>query len=263
MPRLWVGLLLAVAAQTACASQDEKPARPTDGETPAINRAKAAAGRVNDSVSINDGVREEPVIFGYLIGARFYPLLLLDARGFDSEHAARTRLTDRNVQALTNPAPVLQLALAGREARDLANPAHVMPLVAETTYVDPYVDDRPGKFGAVAPLSPGLVVFAYLGPEIGPVDFRSDTAVARSFYRSFSRDYWGRQFFDNVSLDGPLQAVADSSKVRPYGMTDADGDGNPELWLTYQLMYGEIGAMVWENTPQGWRMLGYHCFRCD
>jgi hypothetical protein len=164
---------------------------------------------------------------------------------------------------LTNPDEALQAVLVGRELRALANAAHVMEILAETTYVDPYVEERPGKFGAVTALGPGVVVFAYLSPSPEAVDFRSDTIAVRSFYRFFSRDRWGANFLDEVSLDAPLQTIADSSNVRAYGLTDADRDGNPELWLTYQLMYGEIGAMVWERAPAGWHMLAYHCFSCD
>lgn len=237
-PSRW--LLWAVAVAGACAPQDEKPASSTATPT------------------------NETAVVGYLFGARFYPLVFWDAAGFDSERAARIEEEGREPFELTNPDAMMQLRFAGHEVRELARPDRVFQLIAESSYVDRYNEDRPGKYGSVAtPLPRGVVVFAYLGPTREGIEVRSDTAGVRSFYQSFARDGWGRHFFESVSPHAPLQTIADSSRIRPHGLTDLDGDGRAELWLTYQLVHGEIGAMVWEQTAQGWQMLAYHCFQCD
>ena len=89
------------------------------------------------------------------------------------------------------------------------------------------------------------------------------TCIESSFYRVFAQDRWGRQFFDTSDLDGPLPEITAESKVRTHGVTDVDRDGRLEIWVTYRLVWGEVGAMGWEETGTGWTRFAIHCFDCD
>ena len=182
-------------------------------------------------------------IMGYVGGGTFHPLVL-----FEGGQLVRVEVADLQLEEL----------LAYRVNGDTTS----IQLGQQERYVDRYTDEN-GIFAHVAIAATGYPFFAYTGAGAGVLVFRPDTAATRSFYRVFAQDPWGRQFFGTSDLDGPLPEITAESKVRTHGVTDVDRDGRLEIWVTYRLMWGEVGAMGWEETGTGWTRFAIHCFDCD
>lgn len=88
--------------------------------------------------------------------------------------------------------------------------------------------------------------------------------LAAAFYRFFRNDDWGRRFTWPDSHQATVDVLARTWGVLLHAETDLDTDNRRELWMSYGLMYGETGAMVYElRDDGGWESVANHCFKCD
>jgi hypothetical protein len=92
-------------------------------------------------------------------------------------------------------------------------------------------------------------------------------AIVRSFYEFFSHDKWGKHFFTTSPgvLSKSVEAIGKTIKVAPLYVTDLDKNGQRELWMTAELMYGETEYVVYEQIPgePKWRLVSTLCPGCD
>jgi hypothetical protein len=185
----------------------------------------------------------DPSMIGYVRDGAFHPLMAWDGGSLLTEH-------------------IVERPLGGRLGYVIDESRSDFVLDENVDYIDPYTEE-PGRFANVMGRPAGPVVFAHVGGEPQEISLRADSTLAHSFYRAFAKDRWGSRLLRNADLETSLSEIALASNVITYGTTDLDADGHPEIWVTYQLMYGEIGAMLWEEGPQGWARLVNHCYICD
>lgn len=90
--------------------------------------------------------------------------------------------------------------------------------------------------------------------------------ILNSFYSFFAKDKWGKHFIPTDLLKKSTAEIAAKSEVHIHHLTDLNKNGLPELWITYRLMHGEIGHMVYEQGSKkatDWKMLTNGCIGCD
>ena len=83
-----------------------------------------------------------------------------------------------------------------------------------------------------------------------------------NFYQYFKNDKWGRNFYEKIKKP---KTISDFEKtgIKIILITDINMDKNIELWITYRLMYGEIGRMIYEKKDNNWKMILWRCHSCD
>lgn len=192
-------------------------------------------------------LQEESRIVGYVRSGHFHPLIVRDSVGITPANSSELNLLGRLVNAFES---------GGQSAA----------LTRQEDYVDPFTDVA-GRFGLVEDSVPERGHFYYLNGSTGellPTDGGNDPAAV-SFYRFFASDQWGRRFIEQEWLTLPAEEIARRSDVVVHFVTDLDRDGQQEVWITYRLKYGEVGALVYEETgvQDRWVLLVDHCYVCD
>jgi hypothetical protein len=91
----------------------------------------------------------------------------------------------------------------------------------------------------------------------------NDNNLTKRFYKYFSKTKWGQHFISGNLLQKDVTAIENNSGVIIHHITDIDSNGHFELWITYKLKYGEIGAMVYENENNTWNEISNKCINCD
>ncbi len=88
---------------------------------------------------------------------------------------------------------------------------------------------------------------------------------AKSFYKYFSNDNWGKHFVTSDLLKKSTTEIANKSGVQIHYVTDLNKNKRPELWITFKLMHGEIGYAVYEadEKENNWVSLVNQCPGCD
>lgn len=181
---------------------------------------------------------------GYLQDGRFFPLIVTTPSSFASASSTTTITgTLRNAFRATKESYVVRSA---------------------KQYEDAFTDEW-WVYGELPTNVSKREEFYTLGARVPGsfADRKTDTVM--SFYRFFANDKWGRHLIDNrdwLKL-GPSK-IAENSNVRAHYVTDLDTDGLREIWLTYVLMYGEVGRMIFEESGGGqWKQVVNHCYSCD
>jgi len=188
-----------------------------------------------------------PSVFGYVQEGQFHPLLVLAGAQF-AKYDAKTSLVGTLRNAFDPKGPELHVE------KDLE---------FDDLDADPPAKGRLGEVPGRSyrklffELSPGPVPRPAVAPSL---------EQKRSFLRFFAKkDDWGGQFAEGAKPGGEVAKIEQRGNVQILYATDLDGDGKTELWITYRLMYGEIGRMVWEQTDKNgeWVELANHCSSCD
>lgn len=140
-----------------------------------------------------------------------------------------------------------------------------IPLSDPIKYTDVYTEE-PGYYSKASLFIFGTRGNYYANLEKPLIDlrFRNREKVIRGFYRFFSKDEWGRHFIPKDLLNQSVNDISKQSGVVVHYVTDLDSDSMIELWISYKLMYGEIGNMVYEQTEDStWTSVSNHCYNCD
>ena len=192
---------------------------------------------------------EQPAgIIGYIDDSRFHPLVVVTEETIRSVDSAKMELKGnlRNAFRITPESYSIQ---------------------KQEDYVDPYGKDTPGRFGVINKKASSLREFYALQPSVYPSQSPDvNKEVIRNFYVFFARHKWGQHFFENKDLlNKPVAEIAKKTNLRVRVVTDLNHNSRPELWITYKLMYGEIGRMVFEQASDGsnWSEIANHCYICD
>jgi len=188
-------------------------------------------------------------IIGYIQNSRFHPLVVVTSETISRADSAK-------------------LDLKGQLRNAFRHKSETFSIQKQEDYVDPYVDsDTPRRFGLVNKKISSVSDFYTLQPSIFPSQSPNvNKEIVGNFYSFLSRDKWGQYFFkEKKLLDKPLEEIAKKTKVRIHVITDLNHNSRPELWITYELMYGEIGRMVYEQASDGsnWEMIANHCYVCE
>jgi hypothetical protein len=135
-------------------------------------------------------------------------------------------------------------------------------VIRSENYKDIHSGDKVGTMGKV---SKGELPFLFY-KNIDGVDIESkdDEIQSMSFYTFFSKDNWGKHFISKAQLSLPIEDIAMETGVNIHAITDIDGNNRYEVWVSYELMYGEIGVMVYQkDESEEWKLVVNHCFMCD
>jgi len=186
-------------------------------------------------------------VIGYVDSSQFHPLIVLDGKHI-------------------NVANSVQLELTGKIMDAFEEKGHVAASEKQITELDAYTDEQV-RFGLIAPVVREKDRFYVLNSSpLNKAVILEKNHVIKSFYKHFSKDNWGRHFVENLDwLKLPLNQLYENSSVWTHYVTDLDDDGLLELWMTYKLMWGEVGRMVFEQSETGssWIRISNHCFNCD
>lgn len=182
-------------------------------------------------------------VIGYISDHNFHPLVVIENGSFSEAKS-------RNINLIGT----LREAFEPQSAS--------LSITAQKDYEDAYSDEL-GRFGVVR----GKFredAFYLLKSSIPLHSAVPSKALARDFYEYFSVDPWGKHFAEGAGSMEPATFLEQDKSVRILYETDLDSDGKKELWMTYRLMYGEVGRMVWEQVgPKKWQSIANHCFNCD
>src|SRR3989442_7145288 len=188
-------------------------------------------------------------IIGYIENSRFHPLVVVTSETISRADSAK-------------------LDLKGQLRNAFRHKSETFSIQKQEDYVDPYVDsDTPRRFGLVNKKISSVSDFYTLQPSIFPSQSPNvNKEIVGNFYSFFSHDKCGQYFFKALKLlDKQLDEIATKTKVPSNMITDLNHNSRPELWITYELMYGEIGRMVYEQASDGsnWEMIANHCYVCE
>jgi hypothetical protein len=194
-------------------------------------------------------IDQQPVVIGYIDDSRFHPLVIATADTISKADSAK-------------------LELKGQLRNAFEDTPQTFSVKKQQDYTDPYDDkDTPRRFALTDKKFSSVNTFFTLQPTAFPS--QSPDAykeIARKFYAFFSGHKWGRHFFtDKKLLEKPLEEIAEKTNLRIHVVTDLNHNSSPELWVTYKLMHGEIGRMVYEQVGDGsnWEEIANHCYECD
>jgi hypothetical protein len=151
-----------------------------------------------------------------------------------------------------------KLDLKGQLRNAFRDKSPTFSIQMQEDYVDPYDDsETPRRFGLVNKKVSSVSDFYTLQPFIFPSQSPNvNKEIVGNFYSFLSRE---------KLLDKPLEEIAKKTNVRIHVITDLNHNSRPELWITYELMYGEIGRIVYEQASDGsnWEMIANHCYVCE
>jgi hypothetical protein len=182
-------------------------------------------------------------VIGYVRDGKFHPLVTVDGKRIAEVQSRKLQMVG-TIRNAFEPSPE-SLRVAGQE-----------------DYEDGF-SNKLGRFGKVQGKAKDNQF--YLQGSSSPMRAKVPSKeLKRSFYRHFSNDPWGRHFAESGGSKKPVAALEKKRDVQVLYATDLNANGKPELWITYRLMYGEIGRMVWEQRGiNEWVSLANHCFNCD
>jgi len=133
-------------------------------------------------------------------------------------------------------------------------------------YINYYGVDTTGYYGKVAPSTPDESgnYYANLETPLKYLELQNREQIIFSFYQFFSEDKWGRHFIPKKLLDQTIDEISKQSNVVVHYITDLDSDSKYELWISYKVLYGKSGNMIYEQTGKtGWDSISNQCFMCD
>lgn len=191
-------------------------------------------------------IGQSNTVAGYASGSDFWPMVTVQ---------------NGHLLDIVEPMPLKRRAIAS-----FSDSKHRYS-ISKSTYAG--VDEMNGGNPVLCKVTPRVTkddFFYVLPASFKPASPSQYEEVVHNFYVFFSRDNWGRHFIeDQAWLENKNSEIAKKSKVSVRHVTDLNHDGRMELWISYQLMYGEIGHMVYEQTNDmsGWKMLSNRCYGCD
>ncbi len=191
---------------------------------------------------------QQLAIIGYIDDSRFHPLVVITSETLSRADSAK-------------------LELKGK----LRNAFRVLPetylIQKQEDYLDAHGEDTPGRFGVINEKKSSIRDFYTLQQSVYPSQSPDvNKEIIRNFYVFFSRHKWGQHFFEGKKLlDKPVEEIAKKTNLRVHVVTDLNHNSRPELWISYKLMYGEIGRMLYEQAGDGsnWDEIANHCYLCD
>jgi len=187
-------------------------------------------------------------VIGYIDESRFHPLVVVTPQTITKADSTKMDLRGELRNAFQ------------------ANSAS-FSIQKQSDYVDPHGEDKPGRYAAINKKFSSIRDFFTL--QHSPFPSQSpdlNKELVRSFYTFFSRDNWGSAFFqDKKVLKQPIEEIAKKTNLRIHAVTDLNNNSRQELWITYKLMHGEVGRIVYEQASEGsdWEELATHCYMCD
>jgi len=192
---------------------------------------------------------QQPAIIGYIDDSRSHPLVVVTSEAISRADSAK-------------------LVLKGRLHNAFEDTPQTFSVEKQQDYIDPYDDkDTPRRFGLIDKKFSSVSVFFTLQPAAFPSQPPVvNQEIVRSFYVFFSGHKWGQHFFAVKKLfDKPIEEIAKKTNIRVHVVTDLNHNSRPELWISYKLMHGEIGRMVYEQASdgRGWEEVANHCYACD
>ena len=182
-------------------------------------------------------------VIGYVRDGKFHPLVTVEGQRIAEAHSR-------------------ELQLVGSIRNAFAPSTTSLSVTSQEDYEDAFSDEL-GRFGVVEGKAEDNQF--YLEGSSSPLRAEAPSKeLKRSFYLHFSKDRWGRHFADSPGAKDPVSVLEEEGKIQALYATDLNANGKTELWLTYRLMYGELGRMVWEQSGVNeWVSLTNHCFNCD
>lgn len=88
----------------------------------------------------------------------------------------------------------------------------------------------------------------------------------RNFYTFISKDaHWSRRI-ENRLLKKSIKDIETESGIHINFITDINKNSKVELWITYDVIYGMVGRMVYEqrkNSDDNWNLINNICLNCD
>ncbi len=133
-------------------------------------------------------------------------------------------------------------------------------------YINYYGEDTTGYYGKVSQSIPDENgnYYANLETPLEYLELQNREQIIFSFYQFFSEDWWGKHFIPKKLLNQTIDEISKQSNVLVHYITDLDLDSKYELWISYKVLYGKSGNMIYEQTGKtGWDSLSNHCFMCD
>jgi hypothetical protein len=214
-------------------------------QTPAIIFLLLATALHAALLSANE---QQPETIGYIDDSRFHPLVVATSGTISRADSAKMELKGKL-----------------RNAFRVAPETYFIQKVED--YVDAHGEDTPGRFGVINKKTSSIRDFYTLHPSGYPSQSPDvNKEIIRNFYTFFSHHKWGQHFFEGKKLlDKPIEEIAKKTNLRVHVVTDLNHNSRPELWISYKLMYGEIGRMVYEQAGDGsnWGEIANHCYLCD
>lgn len=197
--------------------------------------------------AVAQGEEKDNAVIGYIEGTSFFPLVQNNAGKIIG-----------NLQHLPLEGTLRNAFVKSDEKyRVISTSINVVDEINGNTYEYGTISSAPRKSDSFYTLAENG--FPSESPAVQP-------ALVRSFYEFFSRDKWGKHFFEDPSvLKKSNEVIAQSTQVTVRYVTDLNKDGSREAWVTCKLMYGEIARAVYEQVPEknDWRLISYQCPGCD
>ncbi|WP_075187031.1 hypothetical protein [Teredinibacter haidensis] len=184
-------------------------------------------------------------VYGYVRDGNFHPVLSVENNQFKVLAGSHSSIP-KGIEPLFIRDSVNTLEISGSE-----------------NYQDVLGEDKVGTLGKISSEEKPDTFF-YKSIDSAAVNSSNNQSKNMSFYSFFSRNEWGRHFINKNQLSLSLENIAKESGVFIHAITDIDENGRNEVWVSYKLMYGEIGAMIYqEEEKEEWKLLVNHCFWCD
>jgi len=204
-----------------------------------------ALGIIIGLLSCEQKQTHDPTIIGYIQDSLFHPFVQLQNNEY-----VKYDYTQSIAGKTLNPT--------------FGTYSRTINILSDFEYEDLYSDDT-ARVGYIDTLINNRSAYYMLSNKGTSLQMGYDIEIIHDFYRFFSTDKWGKHFIDAEWIDQPIDSIEFKSDLRIAGVTDIDEDGSHEIWLSYLLMWGEIGHAVYEETeqPGTWKSVANHCMNCD
>lgn len=195
----------------------------------------------------SESFAQDNIVIGYITDSFFHPIIHVSEGVFSLPNSKKPTLP-----------PWLKNAFIESDVE--------IQLSEPIKYADIYGPDKPGYYGETSIITQADrgSYFANLENPLKDLKFENREKVILNFYQFLSQDSWGKHFISREILNLTVDQIAQKSEVKIHFVTDLDSDLLYELWISYKLMYGKIGNMVYEQTKDSkWLSITNHCFNCD
>lgn len=184
-------------------------------------------------------------VYGYVRDGNFHPILSVENNQFKVLAGSHSNI----------PKSIEPLFVRGS--------ANALEISGSENYKDVLGVDKVGTLGKISSEEKPATLF-YKDIDSASVKSSDNQSESMSFYTFFSQDKWGRHFISKAQLSLQLENIANETGIIIHAITDIDANGRSEVWVSYKLMYGEIGAMIYQQgEKEEWTLLVNHCFWCD